>query len=66
MPAYVADSFRHTQNFLLNLASGVKEKHYTFVLRIVMENEIQIYNSWGLRDKHYVYRYTYVYINIIF
>lgn len=51
MPAYVADSFLHTQAFLLNLASAVRDKHYTFVLRIVMENKTQIYNSYGLRGK---------------
>lgn len=42
MPAYIADSFSHTQDFLLALASGVRDKHYTFVLRIMMENKIQI------------------------
>lgn len=57
MPAYVADSFLHTRGFLLNLASGVRDKHYTFVLRIVMENKIQIYNSYGLRGKH-IYIHT--------
>lgn len=60
MPAYVADSFLHTRAFLLSLASGVRDKHYTFVLRIVMENKTQIYNSYGLRGK-LIYIHTQIY-----
>jgi len=52
MLAYVADSFHHTRDFLLPLASGVRDKHYSFVLRIVMENKIQIYNSEDLRGTY--------------